>query len=461
MMAQIKVVLSGALVDGMDIKFKAPCDCTEIDGLIVEYPMENDTTGSQEFIFKDAHGNDLTGIGNLFSKDAYVKVIVDTVNGFAYLQNADNNSFLHAAVLGTYTHSAAGLIGSGVNGKFKATESGSYSVIPVNGANCSVKCGEDSTIDLIAGCWYTFILDGSTINFNSGGTGAGLNFKVVGGTTEPVSPSENTIWVDTDVDISEWILSASEPDAPREGSLWLILGTSSRVAFNALKKNTLMVYPLAAKQYVDGAWVGVTARSMINGEWVEWIADTYLFVNGDTCDGITGGWTGIQGGVVQDDVLYLGCNGLAVGHVWTNQAVDVSGYSQLKITISETNDTVTAGLLVDAPTSDNYGNDNEGNALALASTTGNTLICDVSALSGKYYVWITRASGGGAAETHSAAIATVELVVQAANSGVAMLMLTNDTNTPVQAEIDGQSYGVGNATVNQEPTATTYDFTVL
>lgn len=44
-----------------------------------------------------------------------------------------------------------------------------------------------------------------------GGTGAGLNFKVVGGTTQPSNPSENTIWVNTDKEITGWIFSAKNP----------------------------------------------------------------------------------------------------------------------------------------------------------------------------------------------------------------------------------------------------------
>ena len=35
-------------------------------------------------------------------------------------------------------------------------------------------------------------------------SGGGLNFKIVGGTTEPTNPKENTVWINTDVDIGEW-----------------------------------------------------------------------------------------------------------------------------------------------------------------------------------------------------------------------------------------------------------------
>lgn len=43
------------------------------------------------------------------------------------------------------------------------------------------------------------------------GSGAGLNFKVVGGTTAPTSPSENTIWVNTSTSITSWVFSSNNP----------------------------------------------------------------------------------------------------------------------------------------------------------------------------------------------------------------------------------------------------------
>lgn len=94
-MAKIRIDLKEPFLDGMDIKFKAPCDCTAIDGMIVYYPLDDDSsTGSQSFVFKDAHGNNLAGLGNLFTKDAVVKVIVDRSTSSAYIQNAATNKYL-------------------------------------------------------------------------------------------------------------------------------------------------------------------------------------------------------------------------------------------------------------------------------------------------------------------------------------------------------------------------------
>lgn len=43
------------------------------------------------------------------------------------------------------------------------------------------------------------------------GGGAGLNFKVVGGTVQPINPKENTLWINTDVDIESWTFAAENP----------------------------------------------------------------------------------------------------------------------------------------------------------------------------------------------------------------------------------------------------------
>lgn len=103
-----------------------------------------------------------------------------------------------------------------------------------------------------------------------------LNFKVVGGTAAPSNPKENTIWVNTSTNITDWVFSATQPSSAA-GRVWIKTGISSSVYFNSLKKNCINVYPLAAKQYVSGAWVDVTAKSYQNGKWCGWYPYGYLF----------------------------------------------------------------------------------------------------------------------------------------------------------------------------------------
>lgn len=106
--------------------------------------------------------------------------------------------------------------------------------------------------------------------FNMTGGGAPLNFKVVGGTTQPANPTENMIWVNTSETITDWVFSATQPTAA-SGRVWITIGTSSTVEFNALKKNGIQVYPISAKQYVSGALVGKNAMSYQGGAWKSWL----------------------------------------------------------------------------------------------------------------------------------------------------------------------------------------------
>lgn len=129
------------------------------------------------------------------------------------------------------------------------------------------------------------------------GSSATLNFKVVGGTTKPVSPSENMIWVNTNAEVTGYTFSMTEPENPTEGIVWIATASSSVVSFSATKKNSIMVYPVSVKQYVDGTWVDKTATTYQDGAWVNWWAGE-LYSYGDECEYVTGGW-------ITDEVSFI------------------------------------------------------------------------------------------------------------------------------------------------------------
>ena len=93
-MAKIRIDINTTVRNGRSLTFKAPADCANVTGLIVYYP-ENGATISKNFVFADAHGVDVgSGTISLFAKNAFVKVVLDTDNGKAYVQNADTNAYL-------------------------------------------------------------------------------------------------------------------------------------------------------------------------------------------------------------------------------------------------------------------------------------------------------------------------------------------------------------------------------
>ena len=222
------------------------------------------------------------------------------------------------------------------------------------------------------------------------GGGANLNFKVVGGTTQPASPSENMIWVNTDTAISEWVFAAEQPASPKEGMVWFQTGTSASAAFNALKKNSIMVCPISAKQYIDGAWVIKDAVIYQGGTWVNWW-NGQLYSAGNEYESVTGGWAGqLNAAEVQvyADHLYVLSNN-SYGRAGTNKKINVTDFETLTVEcqMPQTYSGVTIGLI------SVYDTLSSAAAYIVPSTARERKSVDISSLSGEYYVYIGSESG--------------------------------------------------------------------
>ena len=227
--------------------------------------------------------------------------------------------------------------------------------------------------------------------FKAGGGSNPLNFKVVGGTSEPANPKENTIWINTSTTITDWVFSSTQPTA-KTGRVWINTGTSSNGEFNAFKNNTLQVYPISAKQYIGGEWVDKTAKSYQGGKWVEWV--TYLYNNGDDCTSLTGGWSGAWTNA--NGCFHIEAKGNQTWYPeWTKTRIDLTKAKTLtiKYAITETGGalqfSMRLGLMSTEPPSI---------ALYSAPTYVSSVVCseaesqavlDVSSFTGAYYVVFT------------------------------------------------------------------------
>lgn len=121
-------------------------------------------------------------------------------------------------------------------------------------------------------------------------TGVELNFKIVGGTARPVSPAENTVWINTDAEITGYVLSATEPENPTGGMVWVTIGNYGDIkATSPIDDEWIVIYPRFIRQYINGSWVDKEAKSYQNGAWVDWWYGQ-LYENGDQFVDITGGW---------------------------------------------------------------------------------------------------------------------------------------------------------------------------
>ena len=248
--------------------------------------------------------------------------------------------------------------------------------------------------------------------FNMVGGGAssgGLNFSVVGGTSAPSSPAENTIWVNTSTSITGWAMQGSAPSGS-EGLVWIKTALSGNTAFNALKKNAIQIAVTGCQQYVSGTWANVAAQIWQNSAWVEFSSENLVLFEagaGDsgkwTNSGFTYGGYTVGGGTVSDANLSLTAtmtpNYMLLG---TATAYDLTNYNTLHIECSF------------ALPSSGYG----GTAYAVASTStnlgaqavsqdvrnGTSFDIDVSSLSGAHYIGFY---GAGSSAYGSGGVLTV------------------------------------------------------
>ena len=101
---------------------------------------------------------------------------------------------------------------------------------------------------------------------NARGGGGGLNLKVVGGTTRPTNPRENTIWVNTTTAITGYVLSPTQPETGTEGLVWLKTADSG-VEINVGRKNAVLLHLRKANIYVSGVWKNVDGYLYSSGSW--------------------------------------------------------------------------------------------------------------------------------------------------------------------------------------------------
>lgn len=111
---------------------------------------------------------------------------------------------------------------------------------------------------------------------NAGGSGGGLNLKVVGGTTKPTNPRDNTIWINTSVAITDYVLSLTQPETGTEGLVW-IKTADTGVEISVDRKGRVLLHLAAAKIYHEDSWQYVTAF-LFAGNWQQF--SSYLVPGG-------------------------------------------------------------------------------------------------------------------------------------------------------------------------------------
>lgn len=229
------------------------------------------------------------------------------------------------------------------------------------------------------------------INASGGG---GLNFKVVGGTDRPSSPKENTIWVDTDTEITSWEFSATQPIG-EEGFVWTATGSSSLTPFNVLKNNNVTVYPMRCAQFISGAWINKNAAIYQAGAWSN-LWNGKIYDVGDEYEGITGGIVeayknsiGTRTFTKNEDSLYFRSAGNTTGgaHIYasTKKTIDLSSFSTLYARIKHSPSSSTSFYLAAHTRNDEPVYDVPCVHKQSSSKEG-IVSLDISGLSGEHYI---------------------------------------------------------------------------
>ena len=101
-----------------------------------------------------------------------------------------------------------------------------------------------------------------------------LNFRVIGGTTQPENPRENDIWIETNTTITSYSFqnfdSRNDLDFI-EGKIYIKTDLNTNYIFNAIKINELYVSPVTVYQIESNDGILVCNRKMAsiykNNKW--------------------------------------------------------------------------------------------------------------------------------------------------------------------------------------------------
>lgn len=174
---------------------------------------------------------------------------------------------------------------------------------------------------------------------NAGGSGSGsltIGITVVGGTTKPLNPGENTIWVNTSTAIGNWYVQNTEPSSLSAGDVWVTLKPSISNVINLSENGSFLAGFGRTRQYISGAWVDKDAELFDGSTWQG--LQTYVYNLGDLCTETTNGWTIYKAGsnclctfeetyFNHDYKSTTGFRGIFI----TNQMIDLTEYTQIHL----------------------------------------------------------------------------------------------------------------------------------
>ena len=229
--------------------------------------------------------------------------------------------------------------------------------------------------------------------------GITLNFKIVSGLEQPLTPKASTVWINTDVAIGNWQMKTSAPttrpdgSARQTGDIWLQLGYSGNIEINAIKKNGIFVYIVRAFQWDGAEWVEKPVKAYQNGNWVD---TTYYLFNADF--GINrGNWVPIDDTVaeltVTADSLYLASGSYTYGRAYNDEAIDLTAVNSIIFNIIDASISSQWGAWAGVISSAEMTDANQFTKVIEITGTGSFSL-NVSELQGKHYIKLQSGNRG-------------------------------------------------------------------
>jgi hypothetical protein len=225
------------------------------------------------------------------------------------------------------------------------------------------------------------------------GGGTSLNFTIVGGTSQPSSPTENTIWVNTSVTVTGAVIRPDEPTSPSEGMVWIKTADTGDCDLNVLSNGAITVRIGSVCIYHSGTWVGVDAQIYQSSSWEP--VSTWSYKEGDEFLDATNGWKVVNrgggNGAKQDARIYLSYTGSSNrdSNAYTVDRVDVTDFHTLHVDCDVTVNSSTWHVGLNSNNTDTYGTTNYVSYSEFNTTRARGVIHhDISSIRGKYYLRI-------------------------------------------------------------------------
>lgn len=235
---------------------------------------------------------------------------------------------------------------------------------------------------------------------NARGGGGGLNLKVVGGTTQPTSPRDNTIWINTTTAITSYVLSHTQPETGTEGLVWLKTADTG-VEINVGRKNAVLLHLASGMLYTGGKWISVNGFAYVNSVWNQFAKEgimvfdrtqqEYADINRNILAVKDEEYISRKDADPYIQMTISGSSAITRGYQWKNP-VDVTNYNTMEVVGYSTKAINQAGL---SPNLNNSRNEIVSAASQTFGTERSTLKIDISSLTGNMYVGFSLKKGGG------------------------------------------------------------------